>query len=66
MTLQAAAAMEVGVVSPAHLVVDTFPSEQGSQRVNDAAGLDPVEGPKKVLQVVADILDSEHYARAKS
>jgi Transposase domain (DUF772) len=37
--LQAAAAIEQGVVSPAHLVVDTFPSEQGSQRVNDAATL---------------------------
>jgi hypothetical protein len=34
---QAAAAMEDGLVSPAHLVVDTFPSEQGSPRVNDAA-----------------------------
>jgi len=39
LALQAAAAMEEGVVSPAHLVVDTFPSEQGSQRVNDAATL---------------------------
>jgi hypothetical protein len=37
--LQAAAAMEAGLVSPAHLVVDTFPSEQGSQRVSDAATL---------------------------
>ena len=36
---QAATAMEDGLVSPAHLVVDTFPSEQGSQRVNDAATL---------------------------
>jgi len=36
---QATAAMEAGLVSPAHLVVDTFPSEQGSQRVNDAATL---------------------------
>ena len=26
-------------MSPAHLVVDTFPREQGSQRVNDAATL---------------------------
>ncbi len=34
-----AAAMEQGVVSPAHVVVDTFPSEQGSPRVNDAATL---------------------------
>jgi len=39
LALQAAAALEQGVVSPAHLVVDTFPSEQGSQRVNDAATL---------------------------
>jgi Transposase domain (DUF772) len=39
LALQAAAAIEQGVVSPAHLVVDTFPSEQGSQRVNDAVTL---------------------------
>ena len=39
LALQAAAAIEQGLVSPAHLVVDTFPSEQGSQRVNDAATL---------------------------
>lgn len=36
---QAADAMQAGLISPAHLVVDTFPSEQGSQRVNDAATL---------------------------
>ena len=39
LAIQAAAAMEDELVSPAHLVVDTFPSEQGSQRVNDAATL---------------------------
>ena len=39
LALQAAGALEQGVVSPAHLVVDTFPSEQGSQRVNEAATL---------------------------
>ena len=39
LALQAATAIEEGVVSPAHVVVDTFPSEQGSQRVNDAATL---------------------------
>ena len=39
LALQAAAAMAAGLVSPAHLVVDTFPSEQGSQRVHDAATL---------------------------
>ena len=39
LAIQAATALEAGLVSPAHLVVDTFPSEQGSQRVNDAATL---------------------------
>ena len=34
--IHAAAAMEAGLVSPAHLVIETFPSEQGSQRVTDA------------------------------
>ena len=37
--IQAAAAMDEGLVSPAHLLVDTFPSEQGSQRVTDATTL---------------------------
>lgn len=37
--IQAAAAMQEGLVSPAHLLVDTFPSEQGSQRVTDATTL---------------------------
>jgi hypothetical protein len=45
LAIQAAMAIEDGLVSPAHLVVDTFPSEQGSQRVNDAATLD--KAPKK-------------------
>jgi Transposase domain (DUF772) len=43
LAIQAASAMEDGLVSPAHLVVDTFPSEQGSQRVNDAATLDKAQ-----------------------
>ena len=37
--IQAAAAMEAGLVHPAHLLVDTFPAEQGSQRVTDATTL---------------------------
>jgi hypothetical protein len=37
LAIQAATAMEDGLVSPAHLVVDPFPREQGSQRVNAAA-----------------------------
>ena len=39
LAVQAAAAVEKGLVSPKHLVVDTFPSEQGSQRVTDASTL---------------------------
>jgi hypothetical protein len=45
LAIQAATALEDGLVSPAHLVVDTFPSEQGSPRVNDAATL--YKAPKK-------------------
>ena len=37
LVLQAAAAIEQRVVSPAHVVVATFPSEPGSQRVTEAA-----------------------------
>ena len=37
--IQAAAAMDAGLVSPAHLLVDTFPAEQGSQRVTEATTL---------------------------
>jgi transposase-like protein DUF772 len=36
MAMQAAAAMDEGLVSPAHLVVDTFPGAQGSPRGTDA------------------------------
>jgi hypothetical protein len=39
LAIQAATAMAAGLVSPAPVVVDTFPSEPGSQRVNDAATL---------------------------
>ena len=39
LAIQAATALEAGLVSPAHLVVDTFPSAQGSPRVHDAATL---------------------------
>jgi hypothetical protein len=45
LALQAATAMADGLVSPAHLVVDTFPREQGRQRVTDAATLS--KAPKK-------------------
>src|SRR5262249_40725763 len=37
--IPAAAAMEEGLVSPAPLVIDTCPCEQGSQRVPDATTL---------------------------
>jgi hypothetical protein len=39
LAIQAAAAMDEGLVSPAHLMIDTFPAEQGSQRVTDATTL---------------------------
>lgn len=39
LAIHAAAAVDEGLVSPEHLVVDTFPSEQGSQRVTDATTL---------------------------
>jgi Transposase domain (DUF772) len=39
LAIQAATAIADGLVSPAHLVVDTCPSEQGSPRVNAAATL---------------------------
>jgi hypothetical protein len=39
LAIQAAAVMDEGLVSPAHLLVDTFPAEQGSQRVTDATTL---------------------------
>ena len=39
----AAAAMAAGLVSPAHLVVATFPCAQGSQRVTDATTLEKAQ-----------------------
>lgn len=39
LAIQAAAAMDEGLVSPAHLVIATLPCEQGSQRVTDATTL---------------------------
>jgi hypothetical protein len=39
MAIPAAAAMEEGLVSPAPLVIDTLPCEQGSQRVTEATTL---------------------------
>jgi hypothetical protein len=41
--IQAAAAREKGLVSPAHLLVDTFPSAQGRQRVPDATTLEKAQ-----------------------
>jgi len=37
--IQTTAALEAQLISPSHLVVDTFASEQGSQRVTDATTL---------------------------
>ena len=43
LAIQAAAAMDAGLVSPAHVLIDTFPAEQGSQRVTDATTLDKAQ-----------------------
>lgn len=45
MAIQAAAALAEGLVSPAHLVSATFPSEPGRQRVTEATTL--YKAPKK-------------------
>ncbi len=39
LAIQSAAAMDAGLVSPAHVLIDTFPAEQGSQRITDATTL---------------------------
>ena len=39
LAIQSAAAIDAGLVRPEHLVSDTFPVEQGSQRVTDATTL---------------------------
>ena len=51
--IQAAAAMEEGLVSPAHLLIDTFPCEPGSQRVTDATTL--YKAQKKTLERIDHI-----------
>lgn len=45
LAIQAATAREDGVVSPAHVGVDTCPREHGSPRVNEAATR--YQAPKK-------------------
>jgi hypothetical protein len=57
LAIQAASAMQEGLVSPAHLLVDTFPSEQGSQRVTDATTL---------YQAQKNSCDSSRRPRAKA
>ncbi len=55
--------MEEGLVSPQHLVVDTFPAEQGSQRVTDLpvpcparqTGATTLYKAKKILQIIQQI-----------
>jgi hypothetical protein len=55
LALQGVAAIEEGLVCPEHVVVDTFPSEQGSQRVTDAGTL--YKAKKNVLQIVDKLAD---------
>jgi Transposase domain (DUF772) len=49
LAIQAARAMDEGLVSPAHLLVDTFPAEQGSQRVTDANTLYKAQKKSSIL-----------------
>ena len=60
LAIQAAAAMEAGLVSPAHLLVETFPREHGSQRVTDATTLSRAQ--KKAS---SSSCKSPHTPRAK-
>jgi hypothetical protein len=57
LAIPAAATMETGPINPAHLLVDLFPSEQGSQRVPDAATLYKVQNKS---------FDSSSRSRAKA
>ena len=57
LAIQAAAAMQAGLVSPAHLVVATFPAEQGSQRVTDATTLYKAQ-KKPLLSSAASLRDA--------
>lgn len=61
--IQSVEAMAEGLVSPSHLVVDTFASEQGTQRVTDATTL--YKAKKKVLDVAFQIADHLHKETLK-
>src|SRR5262245_36728372 len=56
LAIQAAVAMADGLVSPAHVVVDTCPREHGSQRGNAAAPLE--KAPKKASRASPPSLSS--------
>jgi len=43
LAIQAAAAMAEGLISPAHLRIETLPAAPGSQRVTDATTLDQAQ-----------------------
>jgi hypothetical protein len=53
LAIQSAAAMDAGLVSPAHVLIDTFPAEQDSQRVTDTTTL--YKDQKKGLHVIDHI-----------
>ena len=64
LAIQAAAAMDEGLVSPAHLVIETFPAEQGSQRVTDATTL--YNAQKKASNSLRTSLSSAVAGRPRS
>jgi hypothetical protein len=67
LAIQAAAAIDEGLVSPAHLLVDTFPAEQGSQRVTDAHTLYKAQKKSSSSSITScsDALPEPPRSRAK-
>src|SRR5262245_20461250 len=63
LALQAAATMDEGLVSQAQLLVDTFPTAQGSQRVTDATTLYKVQ--KKSSNSFRPVLSERPGCRAQ-
>lgn len=64
LAIQAAAAMDAGLVSPTHLVIETFPCAQGRQRVTDASTL--YKAQKKASNSLRTSLSSAVAGRPSS
>jgi hypothetical protein len=66
--MQSATAMDEGLVRPAPLVIDTFPSAQGSQRVTDATPLYKAQKKRLRSSTIApsSAAAGPHHSTAKS